>query len=752
MKFLASSVVIFVISLSVIPFIVNTSKISTATDSELAAQVKKYGDFKKIPKYEENAMFDLYAQGKIKGMPLNSILKGGPVYFEGWAKYFHYDNSGKVERPTDFFQNNEYYNQRILRRDRLKKDKYGSFVIPSKFHFFLILTRDSLSFFSSRDNQLQKLVDAAQVNLINPIPKDDRFKGGVQLLGEFDEGFCMQILTTIPTMVDPDYDNFNQSGLNQNWVICFDNQKDRSFLMNTLAQIRIIKQNVKGENMEDMKKFKQKQKESLSKLLHPHPTPHIEHYYGPGKNLNRDGFWVLLQDWSQCTLKCGGGVQYQQWMCQPPLPGGKPCQGMPVRSRPCNIQPCPNVSGISSFAKNKNEQVFKPLIKSLPWSSRLQRYIECEVKETDVLWIKRDVPSKMGFPVKYPGRMVMTNRTIALYEDDTLENNLFSFNLRDAQMGTYDKDSCCLMIQALDKQFRVCGFASDCGTRKDPKFVRNWIHAFNLFSKKCYVDLPRKNWKKHIHDDDVYHGSINVAMEPVHAREHIIRKKMKEQKQMQMEHRVSSAQDLALKAIRKELKLETLVKQEEKMKEKKKIRALIHLKLKEEKKKDCLEQALKEREHQNMKGRENKEAELEIEKIKHDAKKDVAKERLNLRKKLADIKKQGRRRRRMLEQQISVIRSEMAKNLILANKNGDMELCRRGTKDPQKAKEYCDNNFVDNYNKNSECKEADHFCPICCENEFGNLFLYKRDECYKICDDMVKSELSTSGDWIWATK
>jgi hypothetical protein len=123
---------------------------------------------------------------------------------------------------------------------------------------------------------------------------------------------------------------------------------------------------------------------------------------------------------------------------------------------------------------------------------------------------------------------------------------------------------------------------------------------------------------------------------------------------------------------------------------------------------------------------------------------------LNLRKKLAVIKKTSKRRQRMIEQQISMIRSTMAKNLLEANKNGDMMLCKRGSTDPIKAKEYCDSNFVDNYTLNQECKETDRFCPTCCENEFGNLFLNKRDECYKICDDLVKDELK--GDWIWAPK
>ncbi len=736
MKFKIKSIALFFISILLVPFLIQCTNTNNKKTSEKLLPLEK-----RVPKDEEAHMFHLYADGKIKGEPLNDALKHkGPVYYQGWAKYFRYDNGGMSQRPKDFFQNNEYFNQKVLKRDLDKKDKWGTFAIPTKFHFFLTLTRDTLSFVSSRKNQLQKSVDSLQVDLINPIPKEDMFKGGVQKLGEFDEGYCFQILTTTPSGPDPTFDNVYEPGISQNWVICFDGNTDRSSIMKILANIKLLKQKVRGENFSTKKPTPP----SLSKLLKPIKTPRIERYYGPGHNLDLDGFWVLLNNWSQCTLKCGGGLQYQQWQCQPPLQGGKPCQGMPIRTRPCNIKPCPSVSGYNPYAKKKDEQIVKPIIKSMPWSSRYQRYIECEVKETDVLYIKWDVPTKMGEPVKYPGRMVMTNSTIALYEDDHFEHNLFTFDLPATQVGSYKKDTCCFMIQSLDKQWRICGFNSECGTREKPKFRDGWLRDFNLFAKKCYKPLPKKNWKISI-KEDIFHGSVDV-----NAREHIIGKKMLAKQQMDLDKRISSTQELALKAIRKELKLERLVKHEEKIKEKAKIKDLIKLKLKEEKKKDCLEKALKDREKQNLRGRNAQEAELEIARIKTEAKKDVEHERLALRKKLDLIKKNAKRRRRMLAQQISVIRSTMAKSLLLANKNGDMNICIKSQKDPQLIKEYCDQNFVTSYTLNQECKEIDNFCAKCCEHEFGGLYLNKRDECYKKCDELIKKGLK--GDWIWATK
>jgi len=762
MKFKISSISLFFIALSIVPILIkatdtenlsenyaeNNSENNAENNSENSESSTETSERNKLSKAEENRMYNMYAEGKVSGQPPSQKIGVGPVYFQGWAKYFHYDSTSKVNRPTDFFLNNAYYSQRVLKAEKSKKDKYGSISIPTKFHFFITLTKDTIALMSSRSNQLQKVVESMQVDLINPIPKDNIYKGGVQVLGEFDEGNCLQILTTIPEGgSQPGFDNFIDQGTSQNWVICLDKVADRTLLMRTIANIKLIKQIVRGESMHT-----DNRKPSLSNFLHPHKTPRFERYNGPGANKNKDGFWVLLQDWSQCSKKCGTGTQWQHWLCQPPLKGGHPCVGKGIRSRPCNINPCPSVTGKNAFGKKPGELVFKPIMTSLPWSARLQRYIQCEVKETDVMYIRTDIPGRIGKEIKYPGRMVMTNRTLSLYEDDSFERSIFHFNLMDTQLGKYKKDFCCLLINSMDKQFRVCGFQSECGTKLIPSFVNKWIHAYNLFTKKCYVELPRKNWKAQMKKDkeDEDHGHLHIDLPGLAAREGLIKKKMIIQQESDIEKKITSTQELALKAIRKELKLEKLVKNEEKIKEKAKIHELMVLKKKEEKKKDCLLKALKNREDDNKKGRTTKEAELEIARIKNEAKKDVAAERLNLRKKLAEIKKVGKRRRRMLEQQIQLIRSTMAKNLLDANKNGDMKLCKNGSKDPVKAKAYCNSNFVDNFKTNSECKEMDRFCPICCENEFGNLFMNKREECYKICDDIVKDELK--GDWIWAPK
>lgn len=58
-----------------------------------------------------------------------------------------------------------------------------------------------------------------------------------------------------------------------------------------------------------------------------------------------DGGYSEWGDWDDCTVTCGGGVQYRQRSCTnpPPSGGGNDCLtlGLPIESQPCNVNPCP---------------------------------------------------------------------------------------------------------------------------------------------------------------------------------------------------------------------------------------------------------------------------------------------------------------------------------------------------------------------------------------------------------------------------
>lgn len=72
------------------------------------------------------------------------------------------------------------------------------------------------------------------------------------------------------------------------------------------------------------------------------------------KNKVTDGYWITLQDWTQCSLKCGRGASTLQRMCVPPKETGTPCSGPAILTRPCNVQPCPLIKELITFEKKKN--------------------------------------------------------------------------------------------------------------------------------------------------------------------------------------------------------------------------------------------------------------------------------------------------------------------------------------------------------------------------------------------------------------
>jgi len=90
----------------------------------------------------------------------------------------------------------------------------------------------------------------------------------------------------------------------------------------------------------------------------------------------------------------------------------------------------------------------------------------------------------------------------------------------------------------------------------------------------------------------------------------------------------------------------------------------------------------------------------------------------------------------------------MAKSLIKANKYGDWKVCKSSRVSKAKVDSYCNANFLEDYVKNNQCKDMEDFCYICCENEYGNMYIKQRDICYDMCDAMAKRDLS-NGEWRW---
>lgn len=224
------------------------------------------------------------------------------------------------------------------------------------------------------------------IDLITPLLEDNNsYSHGIQDFGAFVEGYCFKIESSpvILRQVPKTRENLTT------WIFCTDNpvcifliQNDKAKFMSYLRRLKLKRQRMSGlflqtavekqETLQEMISPKKDETHNDNTTSSAYKDENDTVSYNTGHHII-DGYWIVLQDWTQCSLKCGGGTSTLQRMCVPPKNGGKACDGSSVVTKPCNIQPCPEVKVLKDALKN-NETVRKPIIKIVPFSNRPQRY------------------------------------------------------------------------------------------------------------------------------------------------------------------------------------------------------------------------------------------------------------------------------------------------------------------------------------------------------------------------------------------
>ena len=145
-----------------------------------------------------------------------------------------------------------------------------------------------------------------------------------------------------------------------------------------------------------------------------------------------------------------------------------------------------------------------------------------------------------------------------------------------------------------------------------------------------------------------------------------------------------------------------------------------------------------------------KETQKEVETIKEQAMKEVVAKRNKLKEKISDMRKKAKRNEIKLKQTLLNMRMKMAREMTDIYKDGDQGKCLNAIKDAQVRLNYCTANFSDII-KFSQCKDDDDFCVMCCENEFGEMHIDKRNKCIKeICEPNAGKTDDTKGGWYWS--
>jgi hypothetical protein len=697
-------------------------------------------------------------------------LGGGPIYYTAWVKYFKYsddDEAGKS--PKQFFKNNHFYEQKKLFPDadlsKTSDDGMNTLeeYIKSPTLFYAVLFRKNLNFISSRQIQLQKTIDVLHIDTILQVQEGgDSKTSGIQDFGNFSEGFCFKVLNTNP---------------NQTWVLCSETSKIKEKFMEILKNLKLQSQRDKG--VIALPNTNKPNKETISSVINPDmgPNANMKNYTGGNLgvifNANKqkitDGYWIILQDWTQCSLKCGGGTSTLQRMCVPPKEGGAPCSGKAILTKPCNTKPCPNINDTEENKKKNNTFTMKPVVKVMPFSSRPQRYSKCVVKESDLMYtqhndkissdnnpllkaINKDMP-KMQIPV----RAVMNNRTFTIFGGEDYHSQILTFSLQETTFKRSTSHKDCFLLVDITKTGELCPFGFD---PRGGKMIEEWDYDFNLFKHQCFqtrdkIDVKvEEELKKKLQDK-----IKNAKREILEERENEIKKGVEKDEKKKIESTIKDTNDIALQAIQKELNLEEMIRKEEEEREKREEAVLIQKIDEEKNRSDCMMKAIKERQLENQYNLRAKEAEEEISSIKTAASEQVEIRRSQLKDQIAKMRKKAERRKASLAQQLQTVRITMKDTMGKVYKKGDVGKCKKAMEGPNERILYCQGNFVDDFNNLTNCKEGDDFCMLCCDNEFGDYYINERQKCYKTTctgknpgeddDDQPTNNGPATGRWIW---
>ena len=640
-----------------------------------------------------------------------------PSLYENWVSFFHFTNTSH-SLPHSFFINTEYS----------KQSK-----IPSKTSFFAQVTPNKVNFLNTKT--FTHIYDTLNIDFIKPIPENNNFLGGIKDLGKFKEGFCFQVSTVkaekefVMTYEEP----CPSKGKNEVWLICLKDEKDKDTMMKTIIKQKIKKQTDLGITLNIGNDISE---DKPSRVID-------EDINEPGLGPN-DGYWIMLQDWSQCTQKCGGGKQVRQLQCIPPKKGGKPCQGSSIRERPCNTQPCPEPKLLSQVIKREENPLKNlmssnaPIVKMMPISQRPQRYDKCHIKDTDASYI-----NEKG--VRVPIRLVMNNKSISAFQDENLSSSLITFLLEDTQFKLLKENKSCFRLENVNGNADFCSLVEDCaGNRPEVSntiidtyhnsFVNEWNYDFNLFKTQCFQE--RKVNYDISNDPEFQKKQSELQQEFIQQKKNKIKSESTKSEEFQLMKKRKETEAMTLSALMKEKHLEDMLIKEEAEREEEELKE-IQLQLEnEKKKKDCMKKAIQEKQLESEAQLSTSEAERSIEQLKKQVQLTIQKQRNEVQEKIKRMRQINNRKRQHLLQQIQLIRTETAGHVNQATRKGDTNTCKaivdirdQGIKQG-KINEYCSMNLV---NFIPDC--TTNFCYSCCENEFGDIYISERNQCYNtVCN------------------
>lgn len=235
--------------------------------------------------------------------------------------------------------------------------------------------------------------------------------------------------------------------------------------------------------------------------------------------------------------------------------------------------------------------------------------------------------------------------------------------------------------------------------------------------------------------------------------QHKIRERTEQDEKENLDVIIKNTNKVALQAIQKEINLETLIqKEEEERIEREKREILIKIE-EEQKKKQCVLRAIKQRELENQYNINARKAKETIESIKKETAQQVLIKRSKLQEKIKKIRDNAEREKNKLKQQLQTVRYSIAEEIGSHYKKGDMKKCIMAMENDKRRNDYCVASFSDDFNDLSYCRKTTEFCTFCCDNEISEMYLPERQDCYaKVCVILPVPAEENTGKWVWHEK
>lgn len=330
-----------------------------------------------------------------------------------------------------------------------------------------------------------------------------------------------------------------------------------------------------------------------------------------------------------------------------------------------------------------------------------------------------------------PVRLIMNNKTLTILEGVEFSKLVHVFNLPESRFSTSLNKKDCFVINgredSSDMTFCPFGIAVS-GT----EWVNEWDYDFNLFKNQCSVSKDTTTLDIDGLDEVKIKDQLTqLKADIIKEKERQIAKEMEDE---QITKEDDSINDAELQAVNKQFDIELLLEKEERQRElnmEEEMKGQIE---KEKEKRNCLLKQIQEKAQENQYNMLMEQRKSDIDEKKKEVVFSLNKEKSNWQERLNQLKERAIRRRRKLDQQLSIVRSEINQDVDDAYKKSNYK-CKYVPNDPHD--DYCNARYSADPEKNVKCRNsgnsAENWCTFCCNSENGSMYMDLRQKCYEEC-------------------